>query len=87
MLIIVKRTTICLPDPLQEALEDYQRDQKARLPTSTLVLAAVREYLQRRGYGKPTPGSGFHITPAQHGSGTSDTSVDHDRYLAEAASR
>ena len=83
----MKRTTICLPDPLQEALEEFQRDQSARLPMSALVQAAVREYLERRGYGKPSPAGGFHITPASQGSGTADASIHHDRYIAESTRR
>lgn len=81
----MKRTTISLPDALQEDLEQYQHDQAARLPTSALIQAALREYLERRGYRAPRQHGGFRITPAAEGSGTSDGSSAHDRYVAEAA--
>ncbi|MGI8914803.1 MAG: hypothetical protein ACR2JY_13655 [Chloroflexota bacterium] len=81
----MKRTTISLPDPLQEELKQYQQDQVARLPTSALIQAAIREYLERRGYGTLRRGGGFHITPAVEETGTSDGSSAHDRYVAEAA--
>ena len=87
MITRMKRTITPPPDPLQGEMENFQRDRTARLPTSTVAQAAVREYLQRRGYGKPTSGGGFHITPAQQGSGTSHASIDHDRYIAEATRR
>jgi Arc/MetJ-type ribon-helix-helix transcriptional regulator len=81
----MKRTTISLPDQLQEELEQYQQDQTVRPPTSALIQTAIREYLERRGYGRPQQRGGFHITPAPEGSGTSDGSSEHDRYVAEVA--
>jgi Arc/MetJ-type ribon-helix-helix transcriptional regulator len=81
----MKRTTISLPDPLQAEVEQYQQDQAARVSTSALIQAAIREYLERRGYGTPRRSGGFHITPAVEGSGTSDGSNAHDRYVAQAA--
>jgi hypothetical protein len=81
----MKRATITLPDELEEALEAYQRSQDLPLPLTTLTQAALREYLEKRGFLPPSSGRSFGITPAACGSGTKDVSSEHDRYLAEAA--
>lgn len=83
MLILdVKRATISFPNDLEEVLNRYLRDQTAPPSLTTLVQAALREYLAGRGYfsGDYRP---LRITPAQTGSGKSDISIDHDRYFAE----
>jgi Arc/MetJ-type ribon-helix-helix transcriptional regulator len=81
----VKRTTITLPDPLESALAEFQRDQAARASTSAVIQAAIQEFLERRGYGTASLAGAFHITPASPGSGTADASVEHDRDIAAAA--
>ncbi|HVC35616.1 MAG TPA: hypothetical protein VNL16_19080 [Chloroflexota bacterium] len=54
---------------------------------STVVQAAIQEYLTKRGYTvKPATGT-FHITPATKGSGSHDASIQHDRYFAETVVR
>ncbi|HXA03770.1 MAG TPA: hypothetical protein VNY30_02985 [Bryobacteraceae bacterium] len=46
---------------------------------SSVVQAALREYLARRGV--VAPPKPFQITPAKKGSGKRDVSVRHDEYL------
>ena len=83
----MKRATITLPDELEEALEAYRRSQDLPLPLTALTQAALREYLERRGFLPPSSGRSFGITPNRRGSGNKDVSSEHDRYLAEAAER
>ena len=75
----MKRATMTLPDDLAEALENYTQAQEAPPSLTTVVQAALRQYLNDRGFlrvRKP-----FSITPAQKGSGRRDISENHDRYL------
>ena len=81
----MKRATITLPDDLQGALEAYQRSQDVPLPFTAVTQAALREYLERRGFLSSTPARKFRITTAEKGSGAKDVSAEHDRYFAEAA--
>lgn len=81
----MKRATITLPDELEEALEVYRTAQEVALPLTAVAQAALREYLERRGFLAPIGSRVFRITPAEEGSGTRDVSVKHDRYFAEAA--
>jgi hypothetical protein len=77
----MKRATVTIPDDLAEAVESYARDQEAR-PTLTVVMqSALRQFLTQRGYLQSR--GPFHITPAKRGSGLSDVSREHDRYLSE----
>lgn len=76
----MKRATITFPDDLQQALENYCRDQEAPPQLTTVVQTALRHYLAARGY--LPPARPLHITPAAKGSGRHDGSVDHDRILA-----
>jgi hypothetical protein len=76
----VKRATITVPDDLEEPIEAYRRDQDAPPAFTSLVQAALREYLTSRGY--LAPDKPFGITPADHGSGRRDVSSEHDRYSA-----
>ncbi len=77
----MKRTEITLPDDLEEAPEAFRRDQPEPPSLASAAEDALREYLRHRGYlGRVRP---LHITPAEEGSGSSDGSVNHDRYLAE----
>ena len=80
----MKRTTISLSDSLSVALEQYRNSQEVRASLSAIVQAALREYLARRGHGLEPERGTFRITPAARGSGSSDVSANHDRYLAEA---
>jgi hypothetical protein len=80
----MKRATITLPDELEDALEAYRRSQEVPLALTAVTQAALREYLERRGFLSPA-GREFVITPAEKGSGSNDASTGHDRYFAEAA--
>jgi hypothetical protein len=69
-----------LPDDLAEAVDNYLQAQEAPPALTTVVQAALREYLGERGFfrGRRT----LKIRPAKRGSGRSDGSVNHDLYLA-----
>jgi hypothetical protein len=76
----MKRATMTLPDDLAQALETYTQAQEAPPSLTTVVQAALRQYLSDRGYlraRKP-----FKITPAPKGSGHRDISQNHDLYLS-----
>jgi hypothetical protein len=80
--LTMKRATMTLPDDLADALEKYVKAQEAPPALTTVVQAALREYLRERGFMRPY--RPLKITPAPKGSGFSDVSVNHDRYFAEA---
>lgn len=77
----MKRATMTFPDDLAEAVERYVRSQEVPPALTTVVQAALREYLQERGFLRPY--RPLRITPAPRGSGRTDVSIDHDRYFAE----
>jgi hypothetical protein len=77
----MKRATMTLPDDLAEAVEKYVQAQEASPALTTVVQAALREYLQKRGFLRQY--RPLKITPAPRGSGRTDISVEHDRYFAE----
>ncbi len=66
---------------IHSAIDAYFDAQSAGSGAVT-VQDALREYLMTRGVMMPT--EPFNPTPAEHGSGYSDTSRDHDRVLAES---
>jgi hypothetical protein len=73
------RATITLPDDLAEAVDNYLQAQEAPPALTTVVQAALREYLSERGFlrvRKP-----LKITPKGN-SGRSNVSENHDAYLA-----
>jgi len=77
----MKRATITVPDDLEAPIEAFSRDQDIAPPFTSIVQAALREYLTARGYlAPPEP---FGLTPAARGSGLTTISVEHDRYFAE----
>lgn len=78
----MRRATITIGDELESALASYQQDRHARPALTAVVQAALREYLARRGYLTSSQGV-LSITPADHGSGKTDVSPDHDRYFAD----
>ena len=73
-----------LPDELEAALEQYRGDQEACASLSAVVQVAIREFLSKRGYGRPATRE-FRLTAAAKGSGAHDVSVNHDRYFAESS--
>ena len=77
----MKRATITLPDDLAVGVDEYLRAQDAPPALTTLMQAALREYLRERGF--PRPFRPLKITPAPQGSGVTDVSVNHDKYFAE----
>ncbi len=78
----MKQATISMPDDLREALDEYLRDQDNSSNLAAVAQTALREYLAERGY--LPRARALRITPAAHGSGSEDGSIDHDRYLAGA---
>ena len=75
----MKRATITFPDDLADAVESYMESQEAPPAVTTVVQTALRHYLTERGFlGTRRT---FEITPARKGSGRSDVSQQHDRYL------
>jgi hypothetical protein len=80
----MKRATMTLPDDLAEAVESYQQAQEAPPSLTTVVQAALRQYLGERGFLRKH--RTLIITPAKKGSGRQDVSQRHDHYLAETHS-
>jgi hypothetical protein len=68
-----------LPDDLSKALDDYVQAQEAPPALTTVVQAALREYLRERGFLRTY--RPLIISPAKKGSGRSDVSQNHDLYL------
>jgi metal-responsive CopG/Arc/MetJ family transcriptional regulator len=75
----MKRATMTIPDDLAKAVDDYVQAQEAPPALTTVVQAALREYLRQRGYLREY--RPLKITPAKKGSGRSDVSQNHDLYL------
>lgn len=80
--------TITLPPHLEAEIKEYLRSGQGNGDLSALVSDALRDYLDRRqaeleiiNPGRPL--RTLRITPASKGSGRSDVSVNHDKYLAE----
>lgn len=86
----MKRATITIPDELEAKLDEYVRRQEVPPALTAVVQTALREFLEKRerfGGREVRPASGpLRITPVKEkdGSGESDVSVNHDKYLAEA---
>jgi hypothetical protein len=59
-----------LPDDLAKAMEEYVRAQEAPPALTTVMQAALREYLRERGFLREY--RPLKITPAKKGSGRSD---------------
>jgi hypothetical protein len=75
----MKRATITFPDELAEAVDLYMKTQETPPAMTAVVQAALREYLQQRGFlrtYKP-----LKLRPLGN-SGRSDVSRNHDLYLA-----
>ncbi|MGO9452602.1 MAG: CopG family ribbon-helix-helix protein [Candidatus Binataceae bacterium] len=76
----MKRVSITLPDDLAAAVEAYLQDREVRPSLTSIIQAALRQYLVDRGYFRAS--GSLRITPARKGSTVSDVSTRHDRYLA-----
>ena len=68
-----------LPDDIAKAVEDYLSAQEASPSLTTVVQAALRQYLGERGF-LPVRRT-LRITPAGR-SGRRDVSQEHDAHLA-----
>lgn len=77
----MRRATITLTDEIEDALEAYREAQDVQLSTTAITQAALREFLTQRGFLRTR--RTFWLTPAEHGSGDSHASRDHDRVIAE----
>jgi len=74
----MKRTTITFPDDLAHAMDQYVKAQEAPPAVTAVVQAALREYLQERGYLRAY--RPLKLRPLGN-SGRSDVSTNHDLYL------
>lgn len=74
----MKRATVTLPDDLAQAVDEYVQGQEAPPALTTVVQAALREYLRERGFLRAY--RPLRIT-AKGNSGRSDVSENHDLYL------
>ncbi len=82
----MKRATITISDDLEAKLNSYMGAQDAPPSLTGIVEAALRRFLEEkqlesRQYRRAR--RPFSITPAEKGSGRTDVSIEHDRYLAE----
>jgi hypothetical protein len=66
------------PDDLAKAMDDYLQSQEAPPSLTTVMQAALREYLRERGFLREF--RPLKITPKGN-SGRSDVSQNHDLYL------
>jgi hypothetical protein len=66
------------PDDLAKAMDDYLQSQDAPPSLTTVMQAALREYLRERGFLREF--RPLKITPKGN-SGRSDVSQNHDLYL------
>jgi len=76
----MRRATVTIPKDLAEAVDNYVQAQEAPPALTAVVQAALRQYLGERGFLREH--RSLAITPAKRGSGRSDVSQAHDRYLA-----
>jgi hypothetical protein len=76
----MRRVTITLTYDIEAALDTYAKRQKIPPVLTSVVQAALREYLARRSFSAPT--KRLRISPAKKGSGRRDVSLRHDEYFA-----
>ena len=74
----MKRATVTLPDDLAEAVAMYTQAQNVTPALTAVVQAALREYLQERGFLRAY--RPLKLEPLGN-SGRSDVSANHDLYL------
>jgi len=75
----MKRATVTFPDDLAEAVENYVRAQETPPALTTVMQAALREFLRERGFLRSY--RPLKLTPAPRGSGQRDVSENHDLYF------
>jgi hypothetical protein len=86
MLCFMKRATITIPDDLEAQLESYMGAQDITPSLTGVVEVALRRFLkdqQLKSLQYRPARRQLSITPAEKGSGQSDVSMNHDRYLAK----
>jgi hypothetical protein len=77
----MRRATITLTDELERAVDAYIQAQPAPPTLTAVVQAALRDFLAAQ---SPSARSKrLQVTPAESGSGNTNTSRDHDRVLAD----
>jgi hypothetical protein len=76
----MRRATITIGDEIEGQLDSWMRQQDATPSLTTVVQAALKEFLALRGFGNAP--RKLNITPSRKGSGSLDVSIAHDRYLA-----
>ena len=76
----MRRATVTLSDELENALEEYRRDQGTEPSLDSITETALRDFLLARGYLQST--RPLRLTPAEIGSGDDRGSIDHDQILA-----
>jgi hypothetical protein len=76
----MKRATITIGDDVETAIDAYRKRQEVPPALTAVVQAALREFLERRGFAPPR--RPFRIAPSKKGSGKRDVSLRHDEYLA-----
>ena len=74
----MKRATMTLPDDHAQAVDDYVRAQEAPPALTTVIQAALREYLRKRGFLREF--RPLKVAPKGN-SGRSDVSQNHDLYV------
>jgi hypothetical protein len=74
----MKRATMTFPDDLAEAVENYVRSQETPPALTTVMQAALREYLRERGFLRSY--RPLRLRPLGN-SGRTDVSINHDLYL------
>jgi len=74
----MKRATITFPDDLAEAVANYLRAQETPPALTTVMQAALREYLRERGFLRSY--RPLKLRPLGN-SGRTDVSINHDLYL------
>lgn len=78
----MRRATVTIPEELEEALDLYRRDLEFSPSLAALMQAALREYLQQRGYvarGEGRP-SMYEDAPAIRGEKTAAQMIVEDRH-------
>jgi len=81
----MRRTTVTIPDDLEEELEDYLGRQEAPPSLTSLVQAALRRFFEQKRLGElefRPPAGRLGVTPAAEGSGRDDVASRHDAYLS-----
>ena len=88
----MRRATVTIPDDLAAELDDYLSEQDAPPAFTTLVQAALREYLQNKRWRERDycpPRGPFNIDPIrteeirEDRRGETDVSINHDKYFAK----